>query len=86
MAAKGEENEFEASLAGLAEAAALHRRADALEAESVERAVREGWSWAHIGEALGTTRQAAHKKHASRLAAKGVPPRRPEPPWPPMPR
>ena len=72
-------------LAGLAEAVALRKRADELEAEYVERAVRGGWSWADIGDALGMTRQAAHKKHAARLRAKGVPPRRPEPPWPPMP-
>ena len=72
-------------LAGLREAVALRRRAEADEALHVERAVRDGWSWADIAKALGTSRQAAHKKHAARLAEKGLPPRRPEPPWPPLP-
>lgn len=57
---------------GLAAAVALRRLADRLEDEQVERAVREGWSWSQVAEALGVTRQAAHKKHAKRLRALGI--------------
>jgi hypothetical protein len=57
---------------GLAAVVALRRLADRLEAAEVERALRDGWSWADIAEALGVTRQAVHKKHAKRLKAAGV--------------
>jgi len=61
---------------GLAAVVALRRLAERLEAAQVERALREGWSWAEVGEALGVTRQAVHKKHARRLAGAGIDPRR----------
>jgi hypothetical protein len=57
---------------GLAAVLALREMADLLEDASVERAIREGWSWAQIAEALGVTRQAVHKKHLQRLAAAGL--------------
>jgi DNA-directed RNA polymerase specialized sigma24 family protein len=57
---------------GLAAVVALRRLADRLEAAEVERALRDGWSWSEVAEALGVTRQAVHKKHARRLAAAGV--------------
>ena len=57
---------------GLAAVVALRRLADQLEDSEVERAVRDGWTWAVIAEALGVTRQAVHKKHAKRLKAVGV--------------
>ena len=57
---------------GLAAAVALRRLADRLEAEHVERAIRDGWTWAQVAEGLGVSRQAVHKKHARRLAADGV--------------
>jgi len=57
---------------GLAAVVALRRLADRLEDASVEHAVRQGWSLARIGEALGVTRQAVHKKHGKRLAARGL--------------
>jgi len=57
---------------GLAAAVALRRLADRLEDAEVERALREGWTWSRVAEALGVTRQAVHKKHARRLAAAGV--------------
>jgi predicted ArsR family transcriptional regulator len=57
---------------GLAAVVALRRLADRLEAAEVERALRGGWSWSEVAEALGVTRQAVHKKHAKRLAAAGV--------------
>ena len=57
---------------GLAAVVALRRLADRLEAAEVERAMRAGWSWSRVAEALGVTRQAVHKKHARRLLAAGV--------------
>ena len=54
---------------GLAAVAELRERLDALEALHVENAVRSGWSWRQVAEALGVTKQAAHKKHARRVAA-----------------
>lgn len=62
--------------AGLASVVALRRLADRLEDAQVERALRSGWSWPQVAEALGVTRQAVYKKHARRLAAAGVPMRR----------
>jgi hypothetical protein len=57
---------------GLAAVVALRRLADRLEDATVERAMREGWSWPQVAEALDVTRQAVHKKHARRLIAAGV--------------
>ena len=57
---------------GLAAVVALRRLADRLEDAQVERALRDGWSWSQVAEALGVTRQAVHKKHAKRLIAGGV--------------
>ena len=48
----------------------LRRLADRMEREAVERAVDTGWTWQQIAQALGVTRQAAHKRHASRLRAR----------------
>ena len=53
----------------LAAVAALRRLADQLEDVAVERAMRAGWGWPQVAEALGVTRQAVHKKHAARLIA-----------------
>ena len=57
---------------GLAAVVALRRLAEQLEAAEVERAMRAGWNWPDVAEALGVTRQAVHKKHAKRLIAAGV--------------
>ncbi len=57
---------------GLAAVVALRRLADRLETAEVERALRAGWTWSEVAEALGVTRQAVHKKHARRLSAAGV--------------
>ena len=59
---------------GLAAVVALRRLADQLEDAEVERALRDGWTWALVAEALGVTRQAVHKKHAKRLRAVGAEP------------
>lgn len=56
----------------LAAVLALRRLADQLEDAAVERAMREGWGWPKVAEALGVTRQAVHKKHAKRLIAADV--------------
>jgi len=56
---------------GLAAVVALRRLADLIESAQVDRALREGWSWSEVAEALGVTRQAVHKKHARRVAAAG---------------
>jgi DNA-directed RNA polymerase specialized sigma24 family protein len=48
----------------LAAVVALRRLADRLERAAVARAIEQGWSWADVAEALGVTRQAAHKRHA----------------------
>lgn len=57
---------------GLAAVVALRELADRLEDAEVEHALREGWSWTQIADALGVTRQAVHKKHLRRVAAAGV--------------
>jgi DNA invertase Pin-like site-specific DNA recombinase len=61
---------------GLAAVVALRRLADRLEAAEVERALRAGWSWSRVAEALGVTRQAVHKKYAERIHAAGIRTRR----------
>jgi hypothetical protein len=53
----------------LAAVVALREVADRLEDSAVERALREGWGWTQVAEALGVTRQAVHKKHLRRLAS-----------------
>jgi DNA-binding NarL/FixJ family response regulator len=57
---------------GLAAVVALRAMTDQLEDSEVERALREGWSWSQVAEALGVTRQAVHKKHLRRLVAAGI--------------
>lgn len=49
----------------LAAVTALRRLADQLENAEVERALCLGWTWTQVADALGVTRQAVHKKHAS---------------------
>ncbi len=56
----------------LASVVALRELADRLEDSGVEQAMREGWSWSEVAEALGVTRQAVHKKHLKRLADAGI--------------
>lgn len=48
---------------GLHAVVTLRRLADQLEARHVVAARQRGWSWQQIGDALGVSRQAAHKKH-----------------------
>ncbi|MCU1414186.1 MAG: hypothetical protein JWN80_1526 [Microbacteriaceae bacterium] len=56
----------------LASVVALRELADRLEDSGVEAAMREGWSWSEVAEALGVTRQAVHKKHLTRLVNAGI--------------
>ncbi|KAF0965377.1 hypothetical protein [Rhodococcus sp. T7] len=41
---------------------ALRRQADQLERDAVTDALSAGWTWADIGQALGVSGQAAHKR------------------------
>ncbi|MEI2299410.1 hypothetical protein [Ensifer sp. MJa1] len=46
----------------LAAVVALRRLADKIERQAVSSALRQGWSWSRIAQALGITKQAAHKR------------------------
>ena len=48
----------------LAAVVSLRLLADKLEQKSVIEAIKQGWTWAQVAEALGVSRQAAHKKYA----------------------
>ena len=48
---------------GLRAVVALRRLTDRLEVIQVTAARRAGWTWQQIGDALGITRQAVHKKY-----------------------
>jgi len=41
---------------------ALRRLADRMEEEAVGAALKQGWSWSRIAQALGISKQAAHKR------------------------
>jgi len=51
---------------GLQAVAALRQLVERLEALQVDNARRHGWSWEEIGQAVGVSRQAVHKKHGRR--------------------
>lgn len=54
--------------AALAAVVALRRLADRLELAAVDAAIAQGWSWSEVADALGVTRQAAHKRFARRVS------------------
>jgi transcriptional regulator with GAF, ATPase, and Fis domain len=54
----------------LAAVVALRVVADKLERKTVKKAIEQGWSWSKIAEALGVTKQAAHKRHAAFIQKK----------------
>ncbi|MWV49923.1 hypothetical protein GRS96_11640 [Rathayibacter sp. VKM Ac-2803] len=53
--------------AGLRAVSSLRVLADTMELRQVEAALRAGMTWQDIADALGVTRQAAHKKHSKRI-------------------
>ena len=56
--------------AALAAVVALRRLAGRLEVAAVVEAIAQGWTWAQVGEALGISAQAAHKKFAPEVRAR----------------
>lgn len=52
----------------LAAVVALRHMADRLELAAVQCAIDQGWSWTDVADALGVTRQGAHKRHARRIS------------------
>lgn len=46
----------------LAAVVALRRLSDEMERAAVRTALRQGWSWSQIAQALGVSKQAAHKR------------------------
>lgn len=53
--------------AALAAVVAVRRAADRLELAAVAEAVARGWTWTEVAEALGVSKQAAHKRFAHRI-------------------
>jgi hypothetical protein len=53
--------------AALAAVVSLRVMADRLERAAVAAALAQGWTWSQVAEALGVTKQAAHKRHAPHL-------------------
>ena len=51
----------------LAAVVALRVTADQLELSAVAAALKQGWSWTQIAEALGVSKQAAHKRLANSI-------------------
>jgi len=49
----------------LAAVVSLRLMAAKLEKKAVIEAIKQGWTWTQVAEALGVSRQAAHKKYAS---------------------
>ncbi|WP_108395822.1 hypothetical protein [Devosia submarina] len=51
--------------ASFAQVVALRLMANRLERKAVRDALAQGWSWARIAQALGVSKQAAHKRLSS---------------------
>lgn len=49
----------------LAAVVALRLMADKLERKAVKAALKQAWSWSEIAQALGVSKQAAHKRLAN---------------------
>lgn len=52
---------------------ALRRLASQVEVAATVEAIAQGWTWAQVGEALGVSAQAAHKKLAPEVRARRAP-------------
>ena len=52
----------------LAAVVALRLTADRLEREAVAAARGQGWTWSQVAEALGVSKQAAHKRLAGAVS------------------
>lgn len=52
----------------LAAVVALRTMADRLELAAVQAALQQGWSWSQVAQALGVSKQAAHKRLAGSIA------------------
>ena len=52
----------------LAAMAALRRELESMETELAGEALRSGLTWREIGEALGVSKQAAHRRHSGGVA------------------
>jgi hypothetical protein len=63
-------------LDGLRAVVDMRDELDIVEARHVQGALHEGRSWAQIADALGISKQAAHKRHARNIREGAVP--RPE--------
>lgn len=57
----------------LAAVVALRLMADNLERSAVAAALEQGWSWSQIAEALGVSKQAAHKRLANAIPKSTLP-------------
>ncbi len=51
----------------LAAVVSLRHMAEQLERKAVKEAIAQGWSRSQIAEALGISKQAAHKRHAAHI-------------------
>ena len=51
----------------LAAVMSMRRLAEKLERKAVIEAIKQGWTWLQVAEALDITKQAAHKRHASAI-------------------
>lgn len=51
----------------LAAVVALRLAADRLEREAVAAAMGQGWTWSQVADALGVSKQAAHKRLAGAI-------------------
>ena len=54
----------------LTAAVTLRGLAERLESAAVVAAIDQGWSWTQVAQALGVSKQAAHKKHTKKTSPK----------------